>query len=76
MEEYDTNCSKHYNLPQTLQFDTNNTACDKHAQIVTNREKDRKQKKNNGDIEALADARRALKKTTRRGLRIADFEMT
>ena len=61
MEEYDTNCSKHYNLPQTLQFDTNNTACDKHAQIVTNREKDRKQKKNNGDIEALADARRALK---------------
>ena len=59
-EEYNTNYSKHYNLTQTLQFDTNNTACDKHVQIVTNREKDRKQKKNNGDIEALADARRAL----------------
>ena len=61
---YDTNYSKHYNLTQTLQFDTNNTACDKHVQIVTNREKDRKQKKNNGDIEALAYARRALEKTS------------
>ena len=40
---------------------TNITVCDKHIQIVTNTEKDRKQKKNYGDIEALADARRALK---------------
>ena len=36
-----TICHKHYNLPQTLQFDTNNTACDKHVQIVTNREQEK-----------------------------------
>ena len=40
---------------------TNITVCDKHIQIVTNTEKDRKQKIFYGDIEALADARRALK---------------
>ena len=50
-----------YELTQLLQFATNITACDKHIQIVTNTKKDRKQKKINGDIEALADARRALK---------------
>ena len=53
--------TKANNLPQKLQFATNITVCDKHIQIVTNREKDRKQKKNNEDIEALAGARRALK---------------
>ena len=46
---YDTNYSKHYNLTQTLQCDTNNTACDKQR-------KRQETKKNNGDIEALADA--------------------
>ena len=40
---------------------TNITVCDKHIQIVTNTEKERKQKNFYGDIEALADARRALK---------------
>ena len=39
---------------------TNITVCDKHKQIVTQK-KNRKQKKFYGDIEALADARRALK---------------
>ena len=37
------------------------TNCDKHIQIVTNTKKDRKQKKIYKDIEALADAMRALK---------------
>jgi hypothetical protein len=35
---------------------------------VTNTKKDRKQKNNNGDIEALADARRALKNHQEMGL--------
>ena len=40
------------------------------SQIVTNTKKDRKQKKNYGDIEALADAMRALKNIYQRKLDI------
>ena len=58
-----------YELTQLLQFATNITACDKHVQILTNiyklwqtEKKTGNKQKINGDIEALADARQALKK--------------
>ena len=66
-EFYSRNEITPYNLWQTLQFMTHIIVSDKHyslwqtLQIVTNTKKDRKQKKIYGDIEALADARRALK---------------
>jgi sulfur relay (sulfurtransferase) DsrC/TusE family protein len=57
-----TACDKHIQIVTNLyKYWQTYTNCDKHIQIVTNTKKDKKQKKNNGDIEVLADARWALK---------------